>query len=172
MQALSEIQRAFIFDMIETGGMAPYASYMRCYPGSKVHSAKSNVYRLMHNESIIAAMRVMADRRMRSNALMAMSVIEQIAMNPDHKDQMKAAEKLLGFNGFLVETRHTVNVQESRSTESLLEEVQRLGKVLGIDQLKLMGAGNVALMDTVPNEVQTIEDAELVEEFDDLSDVL
>lgn len=156
MAALTESQRAFIYHMIETGAQKPYLSYMHAYPGGTVQSAKSAVYRLMHREDIVVAMRAVAARRVASGALLAVSVFEEIAMDAGHKDRLKAAKELAGLNNFIVETRNVVTHEDHRTVGQIMDNINRLAKETGLDP-RVFLKGNIIDAEE-PTGTEGIED--------------
>jgi hypothetical protein len=83
----------------------------------------------------------------------------QIAQDPMHKDQYKAATRLLDHAGLMVEHKQTIEVKHTISEKEKIEEVKLLARQLGLDPVRLLGqAGIVTDAEFTPVEKDTWEE--------------
>jgi phage terminase small subunit len=175
MEKLNPRQRAFVDAMLDTGG----ADYTRCaklagYVGGE-GGIRVTAHRLAHDERIQAAIQEQARKRMIGAGIMATGVLIDIAGNPAHKDQLKAATSLLDRAGLhaITESKHTVHNTSDRAEQ--IREIAELAREMGADPVKLLGAHGVTI-DADFTEIKdgkrvlTVDEAE--DEQDDLSDIL
>lgn len=114
---------------------------------------------MMKNPKILAAIREEADKRLRGCALIASRALMQIAANPMHKDQLKAADILLNRAGLQVVTEHHVVVEDSRTNAELIESIKTIAKAQGLDPKTLLGnnavEGEFTEVDTLAQTVNS-----------------
>lgn len=144
MKALTPKQQSFVLNLLINGDnnitrAARGAGYVDHGNGS----IQVTAFRLAHDEKVLAAIHEQADRRIKSNALMAAAVIEEIAMDPGHKDRLKAADRLLGGSGLQVATKHEVHV--TITDEQKIQDIIALCKQGGLDPRTLLGNAGVEL---------------------------
>lgn len=140
MRALTVKQRAFVRIFVAQGGRNAGRAYAEAYPDSKSEGAQRVMaHNLMHSEHILAAVREEADKRMRTGALLGASVLMEIADNPMHKDQMKAAVELINRSGLIVATQHHVVVEDKRTEREIRETIMRLAEKNKIDVDGILG---------------------------------
>ena len=164
MLSLTEASRAFVVAMVETGA-AP-GNWTRCALmagiGGTPESAQVWASRSMRKPQVLAALREEADKRLQSGALIGAAALVEIASDPMHKDRMKAADRLLDRNGFIVaalnRVEHTHELIESKSTADLRKEIS--------DQIKrLRGVSDQNIID---GEFEEVEDEGSAEGLEDL----
>lgn len=134
MLALTEAQRAFVIALVTTGGgNNAQAAAIAGYGGSDVAQRVAG-HHLAHNPKVQEAIREEAEKRLRSGALLGASVLIEVAMDPLHKDRVKAAESLLNRSGLLVETQQKITVEhiDSRSTAEIQRQTLALAERLGV----------------------------------------
>jgi len=163
MKALTERQRAFVDHYVETGGMKPLASAKAAGyaegEGTSSSALAVATHRLVHNTRVMAAVKEEADRRLRMGVVLGASIVMQIAADPMHKDQYKAAVRLLDHAGLLIEHKQVIEVTHNISEKEKIEEVKLLAQQLGLDPMKLLGhAGVVTDAEFVPVVKDTWED--------------
>lgn len=170
MSACTDQERRFVIALLETGArdatkaaaMAGYGAdtYGKGEGKSQNGTSKIAAYRLSHRPRVQAAIREEADKRIRAGAILGASVVMEIAMNPLHKDQYKAAVELMNRSGLIVETKHTVEVTDNRTTNGLLARVHELAARLQLDPRKLLGqaAGTMPVLDAEYEEVEGSSD--------------
>ena len=120
-------------------------------------------HRLAHDEKIQAAIQEEARRRMKAGSIMAASVLLNIAGNPAHKDQLKAATQLLDRSGLHALSEHKVTVENTPADEkAMVARITELAKKLDIDPKKLLGERGIVVD----------AEYEIVESGDGLEDLL
>jgi hypothetical protein len=147
MLACNPGQRRFVLAALQfpTGKdwqLAKAAGYSQSSHGYLRRVAHS----LKHNEKVIAAMREEADKQLRSNALLGVSVIAKIARTDGHRDQLKAAEALADRVGFHRMTEHKVSVEHKRP-QDIIDLAVRLAKEIGVAEEKLLGHNRAAVLE-------------------------
>lgn len=156
MLALTPLMRRFVLAALQfpTGKDWQIAKAAGCSATSNGYLRRT-AHRMFHDERVIAAMREEADKRLRSSALLGVSVLAKIARTEGHKDQLKAAEALLNRVGFHEISEQRVSVEHTdKGGKALVEQVRRLANALGLDEAKLLG-GN-----TIEAEFQVIDGAD------------
>ena len=140
MAGLTDLQRDFVRIFVDHGGRNAAACYRLAYPNCSTEgAAKVNAHKLMHSENVLAAIREEADKRLRTGALLGASVLMEIADNPVHKDQLKAATELLNRAGLIVATQHNVVVEDRRTNNEIIETIARLAMKNNLDVSSLLG---------------------------------
>lgn len=140
MRALTNKQRDFVRIFVAQGGRNASRAYAEAYPDSKSEKAHSvESHRLIHSNHIILAIREEADKRIRTGALLGASVLMEIADNPMHKDQLKAATELLNRSGLIVATQHHVVVEDKRTEKEIRDTILRLAEKNKIDVDGILG---------------------------------
>ena len=89
-------------------------------------------FELMRQDSIMAAIREEATKRLAGAALLGVTVMLDIAMDPTHKDQFRAAKELMGINGFTAEQRIVVEHISPQGRE-IIQQVRAMAEQLGLD---------------------------------------
>jgi phage terminase small subunit len=143
MATLTPRQREFVRAMLETGARDhTLCARMAGFTGDD-NTMRVTAHRLAHDDKVLAALKEEADKRIRSGAVLGASVLSEIAMNPTHKDQLKAAIELLNRAGLITATLHkhehahvvSTSADEKAQIASIVEKAARLG----IDPRKLLG---------------------------------
>lgn len=149
MSACTAQERDFVIALLETGARdATKAAVIAGYGAERHDSAKQAAWRLAHRPRVQAAIREEADKRIRTGTILGASVLMEIAMNSQHKDQYKAAVELLNRGGLIVATKHEVEVTDNRTTQTLLARVHELAARLNLDPRMLLGqAANTPVVD-------------------------
>jgi phage terminase small subunit len=144
MQALTENQRNFVFAYVELGGQeAERAAAAAGYGGTPGSLAVAS-HRLMHNPKVLAAIKEVADERLRTGALLGASVLIEIAQNSLHKDRFKAAVELLNRAGLMVVTEHKVTVEhKDPTTLATIARIRALAAGMGMDAKPLLLSAGV-----------------------------
>lgn len=161
MQRLNERQRHFVTAMIEYGG----TSYSRAARAAGYSEATvlHHAHKMAHDESIQAAIKEEAVRRLNTGALMAVKTVLIIMEDPttEKKDRLKAAEMIMNRTGMHATSEHKVAVTHKDETPSeLVKRIESMARGLGLDPKKLLG-----------NAAIDAEFEEVVEE-DSLDDIL
>jgi phage terminase small subunit len=136
MLALNEPQRRFaiaavMYPLAKDWQIAKAAGYSdRSHGGLRV-----TAHRLFHDERVLAAIRECADKEIRGSAMLGIATMKKIVRNDLHKDQLKAAQTLVGLAGFTIDQNINVNQtlkdEGSGALMKRIEAAERRG--LGID---------------------------------------
>lgn len=146
MTALTEQQRRFVFALAEDGSAnhsraAATAGYSPDdYGGQRVAG-----HRLWHDPKIRAAIQEVALARINSAAILAGSVLQEIAENRTLSagDRLKAAGMILNRSGLHEKTEHKVVVEDTRDPAAMVAEVKAFAARLGLDPKKLLGEAGI-----------------------------
>ncbi len=108
-------------------------------------------WRLAHDEKVIAAINEETSKRYRSaGALIGLRVMERIAQNDKHKDQLRAAEMLANRAGFRAEQRIEVaHTHRDLTTEAMVQRIEELARKHGLDPQVLLGGSAPAPMKVI-----------------------
>jgi phage terminase small subunit len=145
MRALTVDQRRFamaavMFPLAKDFQIARAAGYSDFSHGA----LRVTAHRLFHNDKVLAAIKELADKEIRGSALLGIATMKKIARLDGHKDQLKAAQGLVGLAGFTVEQKISVNqTVTDRTGAEMLERIRQLAAANGLDPARLLG-GNVA----------------------------
>lgn len=176
MIALNPQQRAFVFAYVETGGQdATRAALMAGYSMTNDNARRVTAHRLAHDPRVQAAIKEVADARLRQGAILGAEVLIAIAGDPTHKDRMKAAVELLNRSGLLV----TPTVNHVHRSEDDVDRVQRIVNMatqLGLDPRELLGSAGVTVdaefkvvqnggRRPAPPQPEEVVDAEVIDEW-------
>lgn len=142
MRKLSPQQRAWVQAYLDTGcksaaQAARMAGYSATGGGDRVTG-----HRLVHNEDVLAAIKELADKKVRTGAYVAMAVLLEIAENPTHKDRLKAAIEIANRSGMIVAQKIDVEHKHTTDAKEVLAEIRALAKDLGLNAVetaKLIG---------------------------------
>lgn len=143
MLALTEPQRQFVLHYCNTGGINAAEAARRAGYGDNSNSQAVIASRMLRQPRILAALREVADRRLKAGAIMAASAVVEIAQDPLHRDRFKAATELLNRAGLVVEGISRVIVEDHRTVEEIERRVRDLAERLGIDPEKLLGQSQI-----------------------------
>lgn len=167
MKALPEARRQFVLAMLATGGKnkaeaarmagykSPYVEGCRLASDPQIRAAMQEQavqYELMvegfgHDPETLEAMAEEAANRIRSGAILGASALWEIAMDPLHKDRLKAAQDLLD-RGQILQVQHnqTIKVEHvTRTTQEKVERIIEIAKKQGLDPHKLLGDYGVVI---------------------------
>ena len=99
-------------------------------------------YELMREEGIIAALREEATKRLAGAALLGVTVMMDIAQDPTHKDQYRAAKDLAAINGFTAEQKIVVE-HLNADGKQLIGQIREMAEQLGMDPKQLIAAAGI-----------------------------
>lgn len=163
MLALTEPQRSFVLHYCDTGGINAGEAARRAGYGNNKDSQTVTASRMLRQPRILAALREVADRRLKAGAIMAASAIVEIAGDALHRDRFKAATELLNRAGLVVEGVSRVIVEDHRTPEEIERRIRDLAERLGIDANKILGQsmvidGDVTDLDCVVENIHAAGD--------------
>ena len=141
MLALSPARRRFaiaavMYPLAKDWQIAKAAGYADRSHGS----LRVQAHQLFHDEGVLAAIKECADKEIRGSAMLGIATMKKIVRNDLHKDQLKAAQTLVGLAGFTID--QNINVKQTVTDESgqaLLGEIRRLAEKLGVPLTRLLG---------------------------------
>lgn len=157
MRALDERRRRFVRAAI----MYPTAKDWQIaraagYKDGSNGSLRVAAHRCFHDEKVLAAISEEAARKLRASAFLGAAVLANIARDPKHPDQLKAATALLNRIGFHEKTEQVVNVNHRDMTgEAMVARIEALASRLGLDARPLLGVNAPTLI-----EGEVIEDGQ------------
>ncbi len=140
MRELSLPQRAFVSAYVQNGGINETDAAFRAGYGPTPEEAGQRAPVLLRSPRILAAIREEADKRLKSGAVLAASVLVEVARDPLHRDRYKAAVELLNRAGLVVEGVSRVIVEDHRTEEEIVRRITDLSEKLGIDPKRLLGS--------------------------------
>lgn len=142
MRALTDRQRRFVLAMLNFPNAKDWQLARAAgYPSRSHGYLRVAAHRAVHNEAVIEALHEEAGKRLRSSAVLGVSVLAKIAGTDGHKDQMKAAEALLNRVGFHETSEHRVSVEHTDATgKAMVERIKALAALLAVDAGALLGA--------------------------------
>jgi phage terminase small subunit len=176
MARLGAMQQKFVEAYMEMGGRpsrATDAALQAGYANKNKNALSATASRLITNPRVIAAIREEADLRVRAGAILGASVLIQIAEDPTHKQQFKAAVELLNRADLIVASKHEVTVDDKRpDKDELVGRVNDLAERLGIDPNILLSKQSPKLIDVTPEEAgdKVVENTPKPEEVGDKGD--
>lgn len=139
MKELTKAQQGFVVAMVEMGAPnATEAARLAGFGGTD-QATRVAAKRLMGNPSILAALREEADKFMRGAVLIAGRALEEIALDRNHKDRLKAATELLNRAGLIVKTQHEVVVTDNRVEADVVAQIVEIARRTGQDPKALLG---------------------------------
>ena len=166
MSALTERQQRFVVALALQGSRDFTAAARSAgYSPDKPTVAQVTGSRLAHDPRIQEAMFEYAQRQMQTGGLIAVDIVMDIATNPQHKDQLKAAVALLDRTGLHAKSEHKVTVEDvSKTDEAMVARFLHLAKQnkMPIEQIRatLEGTGVVLDADFTVVEPEVKEDWE------------
>ncbi len=138
MSALTSRKRAFVIAMLQQGVNPKAAPKAAASCGYQPNYG----YELMRDEGILAALREEATKRLAGAALVGVNVMLEIAQDPTHKDQYKAAKDLAAINGFTAEQRIVVE-HISEDSKQQIRQIREMAAQLGMDPKQLIQAAGI-----------------------------
>lgn len=155
MRQLTEAQQSFVIALVTCGASNPTQAAMVAGYGGTHDSTKMASKYLMRNVRVLAAIKEETEKFLRSYALVGAKRIAEIALNPMHKDSFKASVELLNRADLIVATKHTVTVEDNRTTQEVIDSIVQIAKRNNIDPKTLLGYDPGAAVDGEFEEVVT-----------------
>jgi phage terminase small subunit len=156
MLALSPAKRRFalaavMYPLAKDWQIAKAAGY-----SDRSHGAlRVTAHRLFHDEAVLAAIKECADKEIRGSAMLGIATIKKIARHDMHKDQLKAAQTLVGLAGFTID--QNINLKQTIKDESgnaIMTEIKQLAAKLGVPLQVLLGPKAAEPIDAEFSEVK------------------
>jgi hypothetical protein len=146
MAACNEQQRRFVRALIALGvrGKATEAARAAGYGGTKGTGLRVQAYRLSHNSRVQEAIHEEAVKMLGEARIIAIHVLHEIARDPAHPHQLKAATEILDRAGITAKTEHKI-VVERTDTKVTVQSIIELARQLDIDPRKLLGKHGIVL---------------------------
>ena len=138
MSALSGRQRTFVLELIQRGAHRTAIEDSAVAAGySRTHG-----YKLLRDSDVLAAVREESTKKVAGAALLGVAVMVEIASNPLHKDQYRAAKDLAALNGFTAEQRIVVEHIDADS-KAQIRQIREMATQLGMDPKQLIEAAGI-----------------------------
>lgn len=140
MKACNAAQRRFalaavMYPLAKDWQIAKAAGYSERSHGS----LRVTAHRLFHSEKVIAAIKECADKEIRGSAMLGIATIKKIVRSDMHKDQLKAAQTLVGLAGFTIDQNIKVTQTiRNESADGVLAEIRKLADLLGVPVQRLL----------------------------------
>lgn len=175
MQRLTVLQRQFVVAYCEhpnytPGQLAAEAGYSAGTEGST--QLRVVGFHMMRNEKVLAAINEEAGKRLRGAGLIGVGAVVAIALNPAHKDHLKAALALMDRTGHHATSEHKVTVDDKRpqSKAELVAAVAQVARDAGLtdDAIKKLTGGDIVDAEFQDVTAQTELDAQIAAEMEDL----
>lgn len=179
--------RAFVWCYVHNGGQIGLAAAQSGYASAsenKDRVASSTGSRLIARDDVLDAVEELTWRKLHGMAVTAVSALEPILANPQHKSHAKVIEMVLERTGFVAERKITVDKPASKSDEALLLTLAELCTKLGADPEKFLGplARKLKVVDAevveipehkaLPKPLKKAPAAAKPVDLDDLSDLM
>lgn len=151
MTALTPLQRAWVRALVDTGGNATKAAGEAGYgadaatPAQKQNACAVAGYANARNPKVQDAIREEAGHRLYSGALIGASVLIEIASDPQHKDRLKAATKLLDHNGYQIIAQQEIKVTHTPDNRETVAKIVEFAQKMGLDPKQLLGQYGVTI---------------------------
>lgn len=139
---LSPQQRAFVMAYLETGARsATKAARLAGYAqGGATQSVRAAGHRLIQREDVLAAIKELADRKVKTGAYVAMSVLLEIAQDSTHKDRFKAAVEIANRSGMIVAQKVEHEHRVELTVKETVAQLKAFAKELGLNEKQVLGA--------------------------------
>jgi phage terminase small subunit len=139
MKELTEHQQNFVIAMTEMGVSEPTAAARLAGYGGTDQSTKTAAKRLMRNPAVLAGLREEADKFLRGSVVIAARALQEIALDRNHRDRLKAADMLLNRADLIVKTTHEVIVTDKRTPDDVVAQIIEIARRTGQDPKALLG---------------------------------
>jgi len=157
MASLTPDRRNFVRNLIHLGPDKKAAQFAAAKAGFHPFYG----YELMREEGIIAALREEATKKLAGAALLGVTVMMDIAQDPMHKDQYRAAKDLAAINGFTAEQKIVVE-HLNADGKQLIGQIREMAAQLGMDPKQLISAAGIvdAEFTEVTDEPVEVDDSD------------
>lgn len=162
MRELTDPQRRFVLALIEAGDNNASGAARKAGYGGTEMSTYGAARRLMHNPLILAALDEEIGKAFRRAATIGLKVLQDIALTYGHRDQYKAADRLLERAGHMVTTKHEVVVKDDRTSKKVLEDLRLMAERAGLKLTDVLGKSqdviDAAFVDVTPKALPAPSD--------------
>jgi hypothetical protein len=161
MQALTQLQRNFVTVYLEHSNWSAASIAREAGYADTGDACKVRAHTLVHDERVIAAINEQASKLLRRGGSIGVQGLMALALNPNHKDHLKACIAIMDRTGFHAMSEHKVTVDDKRpqSKKEMIDRVKLLAEELGLGQeaiKKMTGE------DVVDVEFKEVDDVQLL----------
>ena len=140
MTALLPKYRAFVLAYCTTAGaVGTEAARQAGYSHQEAQALRVTASRLMHKPTVLAAIREVCMQNIASDAPVMVEALKRVALNQQHKDQVKALGMLLNRGGLPDVTEKNINVNVTMSNQQKIAEITQFAEEMGLDPKTLLG---------------------------------
>lgn len=172
MQALSDLKRNFVLAYFEHPQYS--ASQLAREAGYTDNPDHPNQIRVrgsltMRSPDVLEAIQEESGRRLRSLAAIGVTTLAEIALNPTHKDRLKAAGMILDRTGFHAMSEHKVTVDDKRpqTKQELIAAVKSVAQEAGLDADAIKKLTGEDVVEAEFTEIDPV-DQEIQQQMEDL----
>ena len=156
MQALEKEQwRIFCWRYTLNGGKVERSAIEAGYAPT---NAAATGTRLLQRPDILDALHECSWTAMHGLTVIAIGALQDILLDPSHKDRMKAIEGVLSRTGFVAKTGHEMTVKHTMDQKQVDERIATLASELGIDPTKLLGKPKILESSPIVEEAVVVEE--------------
>lgn len=146
MRQCTEMERVFIYAMVECGGDATQAAFAAGY-GKKsdtreqqINACRQAGYNLLRRERVLDAMQEEAKKRLYSMGMIAANNLAALLNDPglSAKDRFRANVEALDRAGLVVQQKVEVTHKDEKDA-NVVAEIRKLASDLGLDPSRLLG---------------------------------
>ena len=167
MQALTVRQRAFVLSYLNEP-MKPSRHHL-LRAGFSDGCGTAYASKMMHDDRVLAAIHEQSQRQLSAIQLTAVAAVAALALNPGHKDHLKACLAIMDRTGHHAKSEHAVTIDDRRpqTRQELVQAVIQVAKEAGLDNdaIKKLTGGDV--VDADFTEVEDV-DAQIAQEMAEL----
>jgi hypothetical protein len=148
LAALTEAQRQFVIHYVETGGSDQLGSYLHAFPTAKSRRGASvSAHKMVRKPAIQAAVRELVGAVNLIELPKYVAAMRAIALNPEHRDQIRALVFFLGCCGIGPTFRHEHKVEVSETItfdrQAAIEELRQIEKDMRVNLLPAPVSGGL-----------------------------
>jgi phage terminase small subunit len=147
MLALTDRQRAFVFHLVDQGGMDNHRAASKAGYKGDTETLRVTGWRLAHDERIGLAMIEEARRRLHATAILAASELHKILEDPTTSKMLKlrGIQMVLNRTGLGSSQTHVVKHEVTVTDEQKIADIQAMAEKLGLDPTKLLGSYGITI---------------------------
>ena len=147
MLALTDRQRAFVFHLVDQGGMDHHRAASKAGYKGDTETLRVTGWRLAHDERIGLAMIEEARRRLHATAILAASELHKILEDPMTSKMLKlrGIQMVLNRTGLGSSQTHVVKHEVTVTDEQKIADIQAMAEKLGLDPARLLGSYGITI---------------------------